>query len=65
MEKRKIRFKKNHTLRIDGREIRFVPGDEVEVEEKEGIELIRRGIALPGLQHGAAVSNIFEGGNQK
>jgi hypothetical protein len=54
--KREIRFKKIHTLRIDGKEKRFMVDDTVEVEENEGKELIRLGVAVPGLQEGQAIN---------
>ena len=53
--KRKIIFKREHILRIDGVEKRFHPGDLAEIQESEARELIQKKIAVPGPQEGRTI----------
>jgi len=51
----------------DGQLVRrsFGEGQIAELPKDIALRLFKEGKILPGPQHGAAVSNIFEGGNQK
>jgi hypothetical protein len=64
-ERKTIKFKKDHTLKVGSRELRFRRDDTIEVGEGQDIseimakDLIRRGITLPGIQHSPAINNRF------
>ena len=57
MELVKIRIKRAGELQVNGQLRHFEQGQEVEVTEEEGRELIRKGLALPGLQYGQTIQN--------
>ena len=62
-EKKMIRFRVNHVLSVRGKELRFKQDDVIPVGESHQIseelarELIRRGLCVPGDEHGKAIQN--------
>jgi len=70
-EKKMIRFLKRHVLMIDGKQITFRPDDtlgvgertlgdnEIVIDEVTGRDLIRKGLAIPGLQHGPGIDQRY------
>ncbi|MBM4338798.1 MAG: hypothetical protein FJ110_04580 [Deltaproteobacteria bacterium] len=49
--KRQIKLKADLTLTIDGETRSYRADDFIEIDEQEGIRLIREGLALPGFQY--------------
>jgi hypothetical protein len=69
-EKKSIRFRVNHVLSVRGKELRFKRDDIIPVGESHQIsedlarDFIRRGVAVPGDCHGAAIAFQFKGGTK-
>lgn len=57
----KIRFRKDHSMEIDGRVRQFTANEEIEIDQDQAVGLIRDGVALPGgVQHGKPVRQTWE-----